>query len=248
MMLKRILPLIIFYTCLTVSSYSTTYTTVKTGTWTDTSIWDLNTIPSNSDTIIIKHYVQAVEDVIMYAPGYLLIEQSGTLCGRNLNLYIICGALFDNYGSLYVDSLFVNGLANNYGYIGITAYSIVYGPCSSGTAFYSIGGIDIFDSITCNSSSGMNNPRKENDYEIKLAPNPANEDVILYMNLPSAVEISLHIYDIEGRIAKTLKDSQILDSGIQKLHLNIYDLPPGIYLLHLVVDGSAITKKLVKTN
>ena len=208
MMLIRILPLVIFYTCLTVSSYSTTYTTVKNGTWSDKSIWDRDTIPSYSDTIIIRHFVQALEDVTMYAPGYLLIEQTGTLCGRNLNLRIICGALFDNYGSLYVDSLYVNGIANNYGYIGITTYAIIYGPCPGESVLYGPGGIDIIDSITCSSSSGMDNPRKESDYEIKLAPNPAYDDVILYMNLPSAMEVSVHIYDLEGRVAKTLLEDR----------------------------------------
>lgn len=79
---------------------------------------------------------------------------------------------------------------------------------------------------------------------LQLFPNPAGDFVIVYYNTSeySAAGI-LHIANMQGVVLKTIE----LNNWQNQLTLNIGNIPNGIYLVSLFVQGSLVdSKKLVK--
>ena len=80
--------------------------------------------------------------------------------------------------------------------------------------------------------------------ELKIAPNPVSASTIISFLLPESEKISVRIYDITGRLVKTLIDGKI-DKGIHQLTWNTENATAGIYILRLQTSSSVQTRKLV---
>lgn len=78
---------------------------------------------------------------------------------------------------------------------------------------------------------------------ISVIPNPVLGAAQLRLELPAAAEVSLAIYDSRGRKLGPLFEAS-LSAGVQRLSWP-ESLPPGIYFLNGVLEGQAITKKVV---
>lgn len=79
--------------------------------------------------------------------------------------------------------------------------------------------------------------------EIKINPNPSEGDVDISFSKISENTILLEIFNPEGQIVdkKTIKESK---SDFQ-MHLNLKNLPDGIYLLKFNIGDNIITKRIV---
>jgi hypothetical protein len=90
---------------------STTWITVENGSWRDSSVW-LSGIPpgfSLSDTIMIRDTLTFDEDIHLNVGAVMQIESmGGALCGHN-NITVNSGAILNKYGTLNLDSLFIDG-------------------------------------------------------------------------------------------------------------------------------------------
>jgi hypothetical protein len=81
-------------------------------------------------------------------------------------------------------------------------------------------------------------------------PNPFNAQTEIRFNCASGKQnVSLIIYNLLGQKIATLIDNEQL-SGIQKVKWKAqddlgHDVPSGIYLYHLTIDGQRLTKKLI---
>ncbi|MDP8239603.1 MAG: T9SS type A sorting domain-containing protein [Candidatus Hatepunaea meridiana] len=63
-------------------------------------------------------------------------------------------------------------------------------------------------------------------------PNPFNPETVISFALPEAVDVSLRVYDLSGRIAAILEDG-LISAGYHSLIWNADDLPAGLYLIRI---------------
>lgn len=75
-------------------------------------------------------------------------------------------------------------------------------------------------------------------------PNPFNPATNIRFSLSKSASVSMHIYDITGRLVSTLLQEQSLNSGRHTIQFNASDLASGVYIYRLNVDGEVFTKKL----
>jgi hypothetical protein len=80
-------------------------------------------------------------------------------------------------------------------------------------------------------------------------PNPFNPTTEIHFSLPSASNVKLAVYDVMGRLVRTLVD-QHMDAGAHRAMWNGRDnngqtLSSGVYFYHIQADGFASTKKMV---
>lgn len=75
-------------------------------------------------------------------------------------------------------------------------------------------------------------------------PNPFNSSTIIKYELASAVDMSLRIYDLAGRLVETLHEGYTA-GGLYTAIWNGDNRPSGLYVCRLIVGGHAVSKKMV---
>jgi len=75
------------------------------------------------------------------------------------------------------------------------------------------------------------------------APNPFNSSTILRFQLPVTQSITLDVYDIQGRLLKTVA-SGMYPAGDHSLSLDGSDLASGMCFVRLAGSGGAVTRKI----
>ena len=81
-------------------------------------------------------------------------------------------------------------------------------------------------------------------YELTTYPNPFNATTKISFTLARVSRIELRVFDITGRLVKTLTD-EALSAGSHAVMFEAQDLPSGIYLCHLKTTSGSTTQKLV---
>jgi len=81
-------------------------------------------------------------------------------------------------------------------------------------------------SVKGNSTNWLNKNNKQKHFA--LFPNPANDLVTIQFYQPVAVKEYLYLYDMTGRLVKT-----IATNGIENVQINIGNLYNGVYYLRL---------------
>jgi alkaline phosphatase len=77
-------------------------------------------------------------------------------------------------------------------------------------------------------------------------PNPFNPVTTISINLKRTAVISLNVYDITGRLVKSLINNQKTEAGIKSIKFNAANFASGIYFYTLEADSKKIdTKKMV---
>jgi PKD repeat protein len=79
---------------------------------------------------------------------------------------------------------------------------------------------------------------------LKLVPNPASQEVRLSLELAKSGKGQLRMVDVQGRTVKSLTLGQ-LSVGLNSQTVDVSDLPDGIYLTEIMVDGQRSVQKLV---
>ena len=74
-------------------------------------------------------------------------------------------------------------------------------------------------------------------------PNPFNPQSVLSFTLPAAGEVSLHVYDIGGKLVRTLV-SGILNAGNHEYKLDGSEMTSGTYIVELITTQSRQTQKI----
>lgn len=74
-------------------------------------------------------------------------------------------------------------------------------------------------------------------------PNPFNPSTTISFNLPKSGVVSLKIYDITGKLVKSLLNNVKHDAGVKSVSMNATELASGIYFYSLEVDGRLISSK-----
>jgi len=75
-------------------------------------------------------------------------------------------------------------------------------------------------------------------------PNPFNSTTRYEFGLPEACEISVVVYDLNGRLVKSLV-SEKLDAGRHVAVWNAGDIPAGVYMVRMDADGFNAVRKVM---
>lgn len=76
-------------------------------------------------------------------------------------------------------------------------------------------------------------------------PNPARSSATLSFVLPAAAQVSLKVFDVQGRRMCEPILNETRPAGAQSAGLRVGEWPPGCYLCRVDIGGSAFTRKLV---
>jgi hypothetical protein len=79
---------------------------------------------------------------------------------------------------------------------------------------------------------------------VKVYPNPAKQLIAIYYSLPTKSKTSLQLFDISGRLVKTLVNES-KKSGNYSITLNSKTLSAGVYFLSLQTDLKRLIERLV---
>ena len=85
----------------------------------------------------------------------------------------------------------------------------------------------------------------ERAWAVALYPNPAQDHITLDLTLANAAFVQIALYNAMGQQIRQVESGQHY-SGDHTLRLWIADLASGIYQVRLAVDGTEITRKVVK--
>ncbi|MDI6839504.1 MAG: T9SS type A sorting domain-containing protein [bacterium] len=79
---------------------------------------------------------------------------------------------------------------------------------------------------------------------VEIYPNPFTRSTVISYELHAVGEVLLQVYDISGRLLKTLIHGT-KGNGIHSINWTVNGIPDGIYFLRLESQGEGITKKVV---
>ena len=89
--------------------------------------------------------------------------------------------------------------------------------------------------------------RKRTILESKLMPNPAKVKTDLLFDLTESEEVSISIFDINGRQVKTILNNKLLSTGKHQFAFDINELEYGSYFVQIKTkSGNEVVRKLVK--
>jgi hypothetical protein len=81
---------------------------------------------------------------------------------------------------------------------------------------------------------------------LKIFPNPIKDDVNIQFELPMAADMNAVIYDLEGKIVKTLVFNQPFSAGKNDWKASLTGLPSGTYFLKMSSEGYYGVEKIIK--
>ncbi|WP_333853184.1 T9SS type A sorting domain-containing protein [Epilithonimonas sp.] len=80
--------------------------------------------------------------------------------------------------------------------------------------------------------------------KLLVYPNPFADQVTISFDLKSNSEVNVKIYDVNGRIVKTIKSNE--KKGLNNLTIDTKDLRTGLYFYNLKTNSGESTGKLIK--
>ncbi len=83
--------------------------------------------------------------------------------------------------------------------------------------------------------------------EVRVSPNPSSGQITLSYNLENKMAVRIELFDITGKMVKTLSNQGRQYAGKYNVSYNISDLPNGIYMATLSTDDNKVTTKVILT-
>lgn len=85
------------------------------------------------------------------------------------------------------------------------------------------------------------------ELEVKVSPNPSSGQITLSYNLENTMAVRIELFDITGKMVRTLSNQGKQYAGKYNVSYNISDLPNGIYMAALTTEENKVTTKIVLT-
>jgi len=111
---------------------------------------------------------------------------------------------------------------------------------------------DIVVTIVRDTSTGIGNPGDTQAFSLRLdpcVPNPMKPSTLIAFELPKATPVSLKIYDVSGRLVRTLVDETVLHAGPQSRAWDGRNgkgnpMASGIYFVQLRTPQAEVTRSV----
>ena len=84
-----------------------------------------------------------------------------------------------------------------------------------------------------------------NAWKVQVYPNPTSTNLHLRFNLPKEDEVSIALYDMQGKLILE-KNLGNKISGEHQETLDLQDLPQGTYVCRIIGKQNSITKQVIK--
>ena len=78
--------------------------------------------------------------------------------------------------------------------------------------------------------------------ELSLAPNPTNGETVLSLNLSESHDLQLDVFNLQGQIIYSKFDENV--SGDLQYEINLENLPDGMYIARVTIDGKIVSRKI----
>lgn len=78
-----------------------------------------------------------------------------------------------------------------------------------------------------------------------VVPNPASEEAIVRFTMPARGSATLALYDVAGRLVRTIIQEERLEGGNHEISVKTGDLPTNVYMLRLTHDSRSVGRALV---
>ncbi|NQX92626.1 MAG: T9SS type A sorting domain-containing protein, partial [Flavobacteriales bacterium] len=78
---------------------------------------------------------------------------------------------------------------------------------------------------------------------LDVFPNPANENLNISLNMAEGGVLQMDLMDISGRTVQTRTINA--SSGTNTITENVSGLAPGLYQMRLMINGKAVTSKVI---
>jgi hypothetical protein len=213
------------------------YNTVASGFWTNSSTWQNGVIPpyTNNDTVVVKHFIQYSDDLVLNNGALLQVDSSGSICGHH-NIIANTGSTIITYGNLLTDTMFGPGghiYFNQPGSIILSAY----GTFSSGAIVISNTSLQVGPWFNCISKPAEINEKEVS--EISVFPVPV-KNILYIAGLPAKSKV--YIYDMNNYHIRSF----LIDANSDKTAVDVQGLPDGIYILS--IEANTIFRKKVLIN
>ena len=99
-----------------------------------------------------------------------------------------------------------------------------------------------YDESSLNVQEWLNNA---NELDVAIFPNPTCTNLNVLYNLPKEDEISIALYDLQGKLILE-KNMGNKISGEHQETLDLQDLPQGTYVCRITGKQNSITKQVIK--
>ncbi len=94
-------------------------------------------------------------------------------------------------------------------------------------------------------STGVNNRKEDFISQYNFFPNPAVDYSTIRLGLKKEEEnVNLYLYSLTGKKISTIYKGK-LNKGLHSFEISVLQIPSGIYLLRLTLDGQAISRKII---
>jgi spore coat protein A len=84
----------------------------------------------------------------------------------------------------------------------------------------------------------------ENELELKVIPNPFNDNATIQFKLASEKKVSIRLYDSRGRFVKEVYQG-VQSAGLRRVVLDGTHLTNGVYFCEIILNDQMILRKLV---
>lgn len=91
----------------------------------------------------------------------------------------------------------------------------------------------------------LNNALSEN-FQLKIGPNPFVDEFNIHFNLSNQSEVTIAIYDLNGKLIDVLVENEIIGLGVQNIHYESSHLQSGVYFVNLVTETHQEDFKILK--
>ena len=124
--------------------------------------------------------------------------------------------------------------------------TIGYGPFGAGSAVNYFVGWSTAPYISLNFDPTLNIAEQNEDFNsVSIYPNPASSDVTVSFDLAASSNATIKLSDLSGKIL-SISTLNNLATGTNSANIQTANLVAGIYYVTLEVNGSIVTKKVIK--
>jgi pimeloyl-ACP methyl ester carboxylesterase len=126
---------------------------------------------------------------------------------------------------------------------GVNSYTFTHGPLTAGIHYYRIRRIDKDGQSEYSVVKTVNITSTAVSMEIR--PNPVvGSNLVLAISTQQNTVAAIHIMSVDGKTM--LQQNTNLQQGINTINLNVSNMPSGIYLVQLTLNGELVTRKMVR--
>ncbi|HMT34367.1 MAG TPA: T9SS type A sorting domain-containing protein [Chitinophagaceae bacterium] len=127
-----------------------------------------------------------------------------------------------------------------------TGWEALYVPTLAWTAPYSPEIHDIVWKLTCNTCGFVNTNDLSENMDITVSPNPVSDNLNFNFSLNNtAKNVTISLTNLVGQQVKNIQVGAVSANNAQNINLSVSDLPTGLYIYTIQVDGEKLSNKVL---